>query len=132
MSLTQRYHDGHYGSQNGHTGNGLSSKLDGFIDTRELPMYKDKPYNYASSQRSKPFYRRRRVISATILLLFAFAYWFGMFEPSVRQKSPHFGKKTWSWLSGSEMAVDWDYRREKVKEAFILSWDGYEKYAWGM
>lgn len=28
-------------------------------------------------------------------------------------------------------AVDWDDRREKVKEAFVTSWDAYSKYAWG-
>ena len=28
-------------------------------------------------------------------------------------------------------AVDWDKRREKVKEVFISSWDAYSKYAWG-
>lgn len=27
--------------------------------------------------------------------------------------------------------IDWDDRREQVKEAFITSWDSYAKYAWG-
>ena len=27
--------------------------------------------------------------------------------------------------------VDWDARREEVKEAFVTSWDTYTKYAWG-
>lgn len=31
----------------------------------------------------------------------------------------------------SGATVDWDERRERVKDAFILSWDGYEQYAWG-
>ena len=132
MSLTQHYNDGQYATQNGHTGGGFSSKLDGFMDKRELPMYKDKPYNYAGSQRSKPFYLRRRMISAVILILFGLAYWFGLFESSVRPRAPNSERKAWSWLGGSDRVVDWDYRREKVKEAFILSWDGYEKYAWGM
>lgn len=43
------------------------------------------------------------------------------------------------WLNGSHIelgrhrsrVVDWDARREKVKEAFISSWDAYSKYAWG-
>jgi len=43
------------------------------------------------------------------------------------------------WLNGSHVelgrhrsrVVDWDARREKVKEAFISSWDAYSKYAWG-
>lgn len=25
----------------------------------------------------------------------------------------------------------WDNRKEEVKEAFMTSWDAYEKYAWG-
>jgi len=28
-------------------------------------------------------------------------------------------------------AVDWDNRRDEVKEAFISSFDAYSKYAWG-
>ena len=28
-------------------------------------------------------------------------------------------------------AVDWDTRREEVKEAFVTSWDAYSRYAWG-
>lgn len=137
MSLTQRYHDGHYGlpHQNGHTGNGLSSKLDGFMDKRELPMYKDKPYNYAGSQRNTRFYQRRRVVSGAILVIFGLAWWFGMFKSSIKPKSaksPNTGKNWGSWLGSSEPEVDWECRREKVKEAFMVSWDGYEKYAWGM
>jgi mannosyl-oligosaccharide alpha-1,2-mannosidase len=44
------------------------------------------------------------------------------------------------WRNGSQngldiyplsRAVDWDARREEVKEAFVTSWDAYSKYAWG-
>ena len=126
MSLTQRSHE------NGHTNGGLGNKLDVFGDKRELPMYKDKPYNYSASRRSVPFYQRRRVISGVILTLFGLAYWFGLFTSSTVKPKAHKNSTTsWSWLGGSEKSVDWDYRREKVKEAFILSWDGYEKNAWG-
>lgn len=126
MSLTQRTHE------NGHTGGGLGSKLDVFADKRELPMYKDKPYNYSGSRRHVPYYRRRRVISGAILAVFGLAYWFGVFTSStVKSKPQSTSKSSWGWLRGSEKAVDWDYRREKVKEAFTVSWDGYEKYAWG-
>ncbi|KAI3324153.1 glycoside hydrolase family 47 protein [Xylariaceae sp. AK1471] len=31
---------------------------------------------------------------------------------------------------GSEL-VDWNHRREEVKNAFIASWDGYSRHAWG-
>ena len=137
MSLTQRAHeDSYWRTQNGHahTGSGgFGNKLDGFLgDKRELPMYKDKPYNYAGSRRNTPVYQRWRTASAAILGLLALAYWLGLFSsPSVETRTKVSGKSSWNWLGGQEVAVDWDERREKVKEAFILSWDGYEKYAWG-
>ncbi|KKK21960.1 hypothetical protein ARAM_007131 [Aspergillus rambellii] len=34
---------------------------------------------------------------------------------------------------GLEMKdIDWEARREKVRDAFIVSWDGYEQYGWGL
>lgn len=27
--------------------------------------------------------------------------------------------------------VDWDFRREEVKNAFVTSWDAYKRHAWG-
>lgn len=139
MSLTQRAHeDSYWKTQNGHAhdGNGgLGNKLGGygFGDKRELPMYKDKPYNYAGSRRKAPFYLQWRLVGGAILALVSLAYLFGMFSSSVVKPIPKStSKSSWSWLSGQEPAVDWDERREKVKEAFMLSWDGYEKYAWGM
>lgn len=52
------------------------------------------------------------------------------------------GVELWEWVqglgdersekkSGKQKNVDWDARREKVRDAFIVSWDGYEKYGWG-
>jgi mannosyl-oligosaccharide alpha-1,2-mannosidase len=32
--------------------------------------------------------------------------------------------------NGSKL-VDWDHRREEVKNAFIGSWDAYARHAWG-
>ena len=138
MSLTQRSHSENYwassglsGSQNGNTSNGIGSKLDGFLDKRELPMYKDKPYSYPS-RRSTPLYQRWRVISGAILGLVALAYLFGLFSPSLEKPTPRgTSKSAWNWLSKPSASVDWEDRREKVKEAFMLSWDGYERYAWG-
>lgn len=96
-------------------------------------MYKDKPYNYAGSNRPKPLYRRWEIIGGAALGLLTLAYLFGFFSSSpVIEKPGNAGKSSWSWLGGQEPAVDWDERREKVKEAFTLSWDGYAKYAWGM
>lgn len=132
--------DGYWGSsgisriKNGHTGNGIGGKLDAFFDKRQLPMYKDKPYKYSGSRKSTGWYQRRRTFVVAILGILGLAYWFGIF-PSVRKAAPvgSSGAAPWTWGStpGSSK-VNWDDRRQKVKEAFVLSWDGYEKHAWGM
>ena len=143
MSLSQRSHVedflGNSGqpqsrSQNGHANGGLGFKLESFMDKKELPMYKDKPYNYAGSRRHTPFYRQKRVISGALLMVIGLAYWFGIRSPSaVKPKLKETNKSAWNWLSSPAVSapVDWDDRRERVKDAFILSWDGYEQYAWG-
>ncbi|KAI4246546.1 MAG: hypothetical protein L6R40_001909 [Gallowayella cf. fulva] len=117
---------------NGYARSNIGAKLDGYFDKRELPMYKDKPYNYASSRR-KPLWQKWRFTLAILLLLVGLLYWIGMFSPTdARVKLKDRSKSTWSWLNkpaGSK--VNWDERREKVKDAFMLSWDGYQKYAWG-
>lgn len=126
--------DGSWGraAQNGHTGTSIGAKLDGYFDKRELPMYKDKPYSYAVSRRNKPLYKRWRFTLGIILLLFTLLYWFGFFSSSKTTVKGQ-GRSAWKWLNKPGTAqIDWDDRREKVREAFKLSWDGYEKYAWGM
>lgn len=43
-------------------------------------------------------------------------------------------KDGWGWSQKPERAggkIDWLSRRERVVEAFTLSWDAYERYAWG-
>lgn len=114
-------------------GHGIGGKIDNFFEKRELPMYKDKPYSYSASTRNPPLYRRWRVIGGGLLVLLGLAYWTGFFSPgSTKAKPKSAGKTSWSFLSRPDVSVDWDSRREKVREAFILSWDGYEQYAWGM
>ncbi|KAL8781798.1 MAG: hypothetical protein Q9203_000104 [Teloschistes exilis] len=119
--------------QNGYTRSNVGAKLDGYFDRKELPMYKDKPYNYAASRR-KPLYKGWRFTLAILGLLAGLLYWIGIFSsPSTRTKVKDTSKSTWSWLNSKPNpgGVDWDERREKVKEAFTVSWDAYEKYAWG-
>ena len=98
-------------------------------------MYKDKPYSYAASRKNTPLYRQWRVVAGGILSLLALLYWLRI-GGSTRIETPEGlrkGKSTsWSWTGSAGAAVDWESRREAVKEAFILSWDGYEQYAWGM
>ena len=118
------------GNGNG-IGNGFGDKLDNFFDKKELPMYKDKPYNYAASKRTRLFPRRRRVIAGGAVALLALLYWLGAFSSNPTRAAMKIDTKSWSWPSKSTASTDWESRRQAVKEAFILSWDGYEKYAWG-
>ncbi|KAL8856996.1 MAG: hypothetical protein Q9178_006401 [Gyalolechia marmorata] len=117
---------------NGYSRSNIGAKLDGYFDKRELPMYKDKPYNYSSSRR-RPSWQKWRFTLGLLLLLGALLYWVGIFSPtSTKAKVKDTSKGTWSWLSKpAGPRLDWDERREKVKDAFTLSWAGYEKYAWG-
>lgn len=116
----------------------MSGKLDAFFDKRQLPMYKDKPYKYAASGRIRRWYQRRRVLVGVILGLLALAYWFGAFSSSSggghQDIKSQGAMSAWDWpppIMHTVPKVDWNDRREQVKAAFVLSWEGYEKYAWG-
>ncbi|KAL8674692.1 MAG: hypothetical protein Q9168_000924 [Polycauliona sp. 1 TL-2023] len=127
-------HDNSWDSvgSNGYTKSNIGAKLDGYFDKRELPMYKDKPYSYAASRR-KPLWQKWRFTAGLLLLLLTLLYWIGTFSSSsTKAKVKDASKSTWSWSANpAGQPVDWNERRDKVKEAFVLSWDGYEKYAWG-
>ena len=117
---------------NGSMGNGIGGKLDEYFDKKELPMYKDKPYNYAASKRRAPLVQRGGFIIGVVVTLLALLYWLGVFSSGPSKTSGgSTSKAPWNWVRTSETAVDWERRRQAVKEAFVLSWDGYEKYAWG-
>lgn len=119
--------------QNGHGNHGLGQKLDKFFDKKELPMYKDKPYNYSASRRNLPWYKRWREVIGLFWLLVLLLFWLGAFKSKSNTRFAG-GKETDSLAhlrAPTGSSVDWNERREKVKEAFTLSWDGYEKYAWG-
>ncbi|KAI1489046.1 amino acid permease [Biscogniauxia mediterranea] len=110
----------------------LGGVQDRFFENRNsLPMYKDKPYAYPASHRARPLWRRKRTF-AFVLLLVSLLYYFGAFgrnHDTADSPTP-----PWSWLkssSGSERVVDWSQRRDHVVEAFTLSFDAYQRYAWG-
>jgi len=97
-----------------------------------LPMYKDKPHNYAASGRRLPFYRRSQRRSLVFLFgVFVWIVWFtGIFSSGDSDdKSAKEGAR--SWFSGTKVDI-WKERREKVKDAFKISWKAYEDHAWGM
>jgi hypothetical protein len=105
----------------GSAGNGLG----GYFKDKDLPLYKDKPFTYASSRRKRSLWRRKRVFAGA-MLFFGLLYWLGLFSDMVPKRSG------WSKTKQRPKAMDWDERRERVKEAFIESWGAYESYAWGM
>jgi endoplasmic reticulum Man9GlcNAc2 1,2-alpha-mannosidase len=112
------------------TAGDLLDAATGGRNRQSLPMYKDKPYGYPVSQRARPLYRRKRVLALLLLALLAFFYYGGWFEKH-RERVPLRG---WTWSSKDDKSrgrVDWLSRRERVVEAFELSWDAYERYAWG-
>lgn len=111
---------------------GVQDRVGGLFDNKNtLPMYKDKPYAYPVSQRARPIWRRKRIIAFVFLLLLLLYYFgaFGRHHDTIVSSAP-----MWAWLtasSESEKTADWLKRRERVVEAFTLSWDSYERYAWG-
>ena len=124
--------------QNGHVADGihaLTTPLNNLFDNKSLPMYKDKPYSYASSRRYVPVFRRKPVLFGALLALLTLGGWWVFLRPVDRIYSE--GKSettsTWSWLKKTDgPAPNWDERREAVREAFKISWDGYANNAWGM
>lgn len=118
-----------------HQNGGLSSvqeRLGGFFEKNQnLPMYKDKPYSYASSRRRKPLWKRRRLFALVGLFVMFGLYMMGVIGDETAKKK---AKSSWNWLHRSDETarkIDWSSRRERVVEAFKLSWDAYERYAWG-
>ncbi|KAL3962184.1 hypothetical protein ACCO45_003707 [Purpureocillium lilacinum] len=102
-------------ARRGASGGGILSdvqgKVAGYFEQDELPMYKDKPYGYAPSMRRRRWWRRKRVLSSIALGILGLLWLTELLLP--RQKA--------------EIDV-----RMHVVEAFELSWDAYERYAWGM
>ncbi|KAN0086672.1 Glycoside hydrolase [Elaphomyces granulatus] len=122
--------------------NKLNRFFDGGLD---LPMYKDKPY--FAPRRTGPGRRWKKVVYGILgLVLIGFLWWrFGSSRSSLGlgESAPNLkSEDLWTWLQNSQKeeppggatmttAIDWERRRDKVRDAFIVSWDGYEKYAWG-
>jgi endoplasmic reticulum Man9GlcNAc2 1,2-alpha-mannosidase len=94
-------------------------------------MYKDKPYTYGA-RRPRRMWRQKRVLFGGVVFLLVLIYWTGIFGSESGMNLEEGKKSVMSMLKGGDgNTVDWEARRERVKEAFMLSWDGYEQYAWG-
>lgn len=107
---------------------------DFFSDGQRLPMYKDKPHYQPRRRRS--LWTRKRVLGSVSFLTLGCLWWIGLLPVAQFRTSDNktTGADGWSWLNSGRYGDSriWDDRKEKVVEAFKISWDGYEKYAWGM
>ncbi|OHE93037.1 glycosyl hydrolase family 47 [Colletotrichum orchidophilum] len=112
---------------------GVQGRVEDLLGTKgQLPMYKDKPYAHHASRRFRPLWRRKRSIFVSLLCFVTGLWFFGFFSEGSKARE---SATSWTgWLGASEPTgkkVDWLKRRERVVEAFELSWDAYERYAWG-
>jgi mannosyl-oligosaccharide alpha-1,2-mannosidase len=97
-----------------------------------LPMYKDKPAGYGPKRRDV----RKSSVGIVVLVLVGVLYWLGWFGKGGEESVGPGGKKGgWSSIipssSSKGKVVDWEQRREAVREAFKQSWKGYEDHGWG-
>lgn len=105
-------------------------------------MYKDKPYAYPGSRRKQPWYKQKRTVAVVLTSFAAISWWFGILSPLSYFTSESSGPLSTSGSKGSDRSpsgsfskvtpATWEARAEKVRETFKISFDGYEKYAWGM
>lgn len=144
-SRASRLHSGHGTSHSA----GIPNKMSSFFDSdRALPMYKDKPY--FAPRRTGPRRWRKKALYGAVFVFVVVALWYygpwsgpwSGFRPRERDTAA-IGEELWEWMqsldeqesiSGSwslRGPSDWAARRERVRDAFIVSWDGYERHAWG-
>jgi mannosyl-oligosaccharide alpha-1,2-mannosidase len=124
---------------------GIGEKVSNMFSSEksnELPMYKDKPYNYGKGGKGGlRWLRQKRVFASLLAGLALLSWYFGILSPlsyfsssgkSSQERSVVVQKDQSSWsLWGGGEVVAWDDRAQKVKEAFKTSFAGYEKYGWG-
>lgn len=122
------------------TANGVADKIGGMFGEKGLPMYKDKPYHrqYGSGGGRGRWRRKRNIgIGAVVfMVLFWWMGWLGLgggggtgSGKGVGSTSKNTEKGSWLW--GKKEKVNWEWRRDRVRDAFELSWAAYEEHAWG-
>lgn len=115
-------------------GAGVAEKISGIFGegaSKGLPMYKDKPYNYAASRRRLGFFGRKRFLAFICLVLFAGYYFLFPSRGIATQDKKATGKLSFLGKTLKSGAPDWESRREAVRNVFKQSWSAYEKHAWG-
>jgi hypothetical protein len=109
------------------------SKVTG--NEKGLPMYKDKPTSYGGARGRRGFLKSKRGLAVIALVVFGFFYWIGWSGSSQTDSGDKKKENGKGWMSGSSGGkkgkVDWNKRREDVKDAFLLSWNAYEQNGWG-
>ncbi|KAF2201837.1 mannosyl-oligosaccharide 1,2-alpha-mannosidase [Delitschia confertaspora ATCC 74209] len=96
-----------------------------------LPMYKDKPAGYKRG-RTKWLRGKRGLGLAGFVVLVCF-YWLGWLGGGGGKDGGRGGSGSgWGILKGGKKGkgIDWEARRQSVRDAFKLSWGAYEKYGW--
>lgn len=120
--------------EDGHANGGVAEKIGGMFSDRRpsLPMYKDKPYQYPGSHRKVPWFRRRRLLALLLVLFFAFLYFTGVLSSGDSGKSAEKPRKaSWGLFGSDTKEINWDERRDRVRDAFKMSWSDYKENAWG-
>ncbi|KAK4147644.1 glycoside hydrolase [Dichotomopilus funicola] len=102
-----------------------------------LPMYKDKPYLYPPGGGGGSYVpggrrRRKRTCLFMLVVLGVLVWWSGLFAGHGESAVDRLNQwKGWLGREDGGGRVDWGERRQHVVEAMELSWDAYERYAWG-
>jgi len=136
FSSAQRSHeDGYWRHKhgNGAPKAGFSSRINNiFSDRKDLPMYEDKPHFPA--RRRRGLMRQKRHVWLIGFACVLFLWWIGALSSSSEDGEDGRGRGKGGRLRPSRptSSTDWEARRKAVKEAFLTTWEGYEKYAWGM
>ncbi|KAF4464860.1 mannosyl-oligosaccharide alpha-12-mannosidase [Fusarium albosuccineum] len=107
-------------------GSGASSNRSG-----GLPMYKDKPYGRSPYEQDRPLWKRKRVIGILTFIVLTLLYWTGSSNKSPPKQRTVTTDWSYAGLSKYDKKANWDHRRDRVVEAFELSWDAYRRYGWG-
>lgn len=121
---------------NGHTNGSIGAKVtDFFQEKKDLPMYKDKP-NFPGSRR-KSTWLRKGTYGYVAVVLILLLWWKGILGGKTTKANPvpaKTGEPSSWWSSSGKITADaiWEGRKDAVRDAFTTSWDGYEKYAWGL
>ncbi|KAF3105747.1 mannosyl-oligosaccharide alpha-1,2-mannosidase [Orbilia oligospora] len=156
----QRQNEDTYWASSGsvHKSTGVQNRIGGIFKSAnsDLPLYKDKPYyssttsTYGYRRRKRDMFLRKRVAVFAILFIGAVYWFFGPSSANIptdgndgdidfpkssnddtapKKESGWFTEKPKKQSSTPEKV--WLERRERVKDAFLISWDAYKTYAWG-